>query len=377
MIVILFLITGTIHITKNLSATNSSVALSGQAIYEQNKNAVGILLNVVKLRSLNPFDTFEIETPLGGGSAFYINNKGDILTCEHVIENPGIIYVPGEKDWMILVVVEQKFVFITADNKRYNANLLGYDMDLDTALLNVPDNRNFTVAKLGNSDLARRGDTVYALGAPYLLPQTFTKGIISAVDRNIYLSYIDGLLQTDCPTNPGNSGCPMLNSSGEVIGILEAGIFGANDLGFLIPINNVNIDAMRNGQAVYPKIGFEVIPENFPRDGSPNLDETAEANILKEIILDPEEYNQISLENLKAIAMASRENSAIVFIVRDSDCQMKMGDIVLFANGTPIKDGMDLRLYLRHKKVGDKITIEYLRAVNGKMIKGIMEIVLK
>ncbi|MBU1027320.1 MAG: trypsin-like peptidase domain-containing protein [Candidatus Margulisbacteria bacterium] len=154
----------------------------------------------------------------GAGSGFIIDNRGYILTNEHVVRGASEINVTLK------------------DGRKLSAVITGVDESLDLAMIKV-EAGDLPVLKLGNSDKIRPGEWVIAIGNPYGFSNTVTAGIISATGRTIENLSKQNLIQTDAPINPGNSGGPLLNLNGEVIGINVAIVAGAQSIGFAIPIN--------------------------------------------------------------------------------------------------------------------------------------------
>jgi S1-C subfamily serine protease len=166
-------------------------------------------------------------TPQGGatGSGFVIDDEGHILTNAHVVE--------GAND----ITVE-----VGEDGEQREAELVGADPSSDVALLDVDESDDLTALELGDSDSAEVGDPVVAIGNPFGLDRTVTSGIVSAKQRQIQAPNgfsISDVIQTDAAVNPGNSGGPLLDSAGRVIGINSqiASSSGANDgVAFAVPI---------------------------------------------------------------------------------------------------------------------------------------------
>ena len=127
------------------------------------------------------------------------------------------------------------------DTKEYNAKVIGADPYMDIAVLKIETKDKFTPVKFGNSDKARVGDWVVAIGNPFGLGGTVTSGIISARNRDIGMTRYDDFIQTDASINVGNSGGPLFNLKGEVVGINTAiiapGQSGSIGIGFAIPAN--------------------------------------------------------------------------------------------------------------------------------------------
>ncbi len=156
------------------------------------------------------------------GSGFVIKQNGTVITNNHVIQNAEGILV--------------KFT----DGKEYEAKLIGTDPISDIAVLKIQSNKKFPAVKFADSDKAKVGDWVLAIGNPFGLGGTVTQGIISAINRDINMGRYDNFIQTDASINQGNSGGPLFNMSGEVLGINTA-IFsnsgGSVGIGFAIPAN--------------------------------------------------------------------------------------------------------------------------------------------
>ena len=155
------------------------------------------------------------------GSGFIIKKDGTIVTNNHVIANADDIIV-------------------RVDNKEYKAKVLGADPYSDIAVLKIQSSKNFNIVKFGNSDKSRVGDWVIAIGNPFGLGGTVTSGIISARNRDINLTRYDDFIQTDASINQGNSGGPLFNMDGDVIGINTAIISpsgASSGIGFAIPAN--------------------------------------------------------------------------------------------------------------------------------------------
>ena len=156
------------------------------------------------------------------GSGVIVDPSGTVLTNAHVVERATEIEVS------------------TADGKKHKAKLAGVDRKTDLAVLKLQGSGPYPAATLGDSDSVKVGDWVLAIGSPFGLQKTVTAGIISAKGRSIGQGPFDDFLQTDAAINPGNSGGPLVNMSGEVIGINSAILSrtGGNvGIGFSIPVN--------------------------------------------------------------------------------------------------------------------------------------------
>ncbi len=156
------------------------------------------------------------------GSGFIIDEKGIVITNNHVIKG-----------------AEDVFVRVNGE-KNIKAKIIGADPGMDLAVLQIESDQKFTPVKFGDSDTARIGDWVIAIGNPFGLGGTVTAGIISARNRSIGLSRYEDYIQTDASINQGNSGGPLFNMDGDVVGINTAilGQSGSIGIGFAIPSNS-------------------------------------------------------------------------------------------------------------------------------------------
>ena len=156
------------------------------------------------------------------GSGFIIEEKGLVITNNHVIQGAEDVYVRVN------------------GGKEYEAKILGADPGMDLAVLKIQSEETFVPVKFADSDKARIGDWVIAIGNPYGLGGTVTAGIISARNRSIGLSRYEDYIQTDASINQGNSGGPLFNMKGDVVGINTAilGQSGSIGIGFAIPSNS-------------------------------------------------------------------------------------------------------------------------------------------
>lgn len=157
-----------------------------------------------------------ILTDSGQGSGAIITEDGDIVTNFHVIQRARVVKV------------------LDYDKVLHNVKLIGFDRDYDIAVLRITSNETFDALDFGDSDDVKVGQTVVALGNPFGLDFTATQGIISA-----RRTASDGkeYLQIDVPINPGNSGGPIIDATGDIIGIANFKISGAEGVGFAIPSN--------------------------------------------------------------------------------------------------------------------------------------------
>jgi putative serine protease PepD len=207
-------------------------ALTARQVYDKAKNSVAYITAQVVETSASPFGGASTGTATGSG--FVVSADGYVVTNAHVVEGARSVRVK------------------IGDGPTTSARIVGRDTSSDLALLKVdPQGRTLTPLKLADSSRVAVGDPTYAIGNPFGLSRTLTTGVISALQRQISAPNgysIDDVLQTDAALNPGNSGGPLLNAAGEVIGVnsqIESNSSGASGeagnvgIGFAIPSNTV------------------------------------------------------------------------------------------------------------------------------------------
>ncbi|MBU4502921.1 MAG: trypsin-like peptidase domain-containing protein, partial [Nanoarchaeota archaeon] len=169
-----------------------------------------------------------IETDYGGGSGFFIDKEGYVITNHHVIQG----YEDGEKN----VTVKS---YDSGHSSNYKAKVIGYDYAHDIAVLKVDSKRDWKYFNF--ADIIKVGDIVYALGSPLEFDFSVSKGIISAKNREgINDKNVKDYLQTDAPINPGNSGGPLANEDGKVVGVNTWKRGFAEGLGFALESNKIS-----------------------------------------------------------------------------------------------------------------------------------------
>ena len=159
-----------------------------------------------------------IRTDVGQGTGFILDKNGYVVTNAHVLEGGRIIQA------------------ITSDQKVFDAILIGYNLDFDIALLEIPGTYDYL--ELGNSENVEIGEKVIAVGNPLGLQFSVSEGIVSAVHRQ-GVNNVNAYIQTDAALNPGNSGGPLINKQGKVIGINNFKISGSENLGFALESNYI------------------------------------------------------------------------------------------------------------------------------------------
>jgi serine protease Do len=161
----------------------------------------------------------EPDSRQGAGSGFIIDADGFIITNHHLVDGA------------------ERIVVSLADGRAFRATLVGADPAIDIALLKIPKAADLPVAPLGDSDALRVGEWVCAIGNPLGYVHSVTVGVVSFIGRKLFDRSLDDYIQTDAAINFGNSGGPLINARGEVVGINSAISSRANNIGFAVPIN--------------------------------------------------------------------------------------------------------------------------------------------
>ncbi len=253
------------------------------------------------------------------GSGFIIDEKGIIVTNNHVIQD-----------------AEDIIVRVNGD-KEYNATVIGADPLSDIAVLQLDTNEKFSPVDFGDSDKARIGDWVIAIGNPFGLGGTVTSGIISARNRSIGLSRYEDYIQTDASINSGNSGGPLFDMNGNVIGINTAilGRNGSIGIGFSIPSNSAKIvidQLIKFGETKRGWLGVRI------------------QDVTKEIA------EVEKLDDARGALVASvAENSP------SDNAGVKAGDIILEFNGQKIREMKELPIIVAKTEVGKKVEVKIWR----------------
>jgi len=269
------------------------------------------------------------------GSGFIIDTNGTVITNNHVIANA-------------------EDIIVRVNNKEYKANVLGADPYADIAVLKIKSKEKFTPVKFGDSDKARVGDWVVAIGNPFGLGGTVTSGIVSARNRDINLTRYDDFIQTDASINQGNSGGPLFNLNGEVIGINTAiiapGQTGSIGIGFAIPANAAStvIDQLIEfGETRRGWLGVRI------------------QEVTKEIA---------DIEKLK-----STSGALVASVSEDSPADkagLKAGDIILEFDGKKIDTMRKLPKVVANTKVGKSVVLKIWRnkkTISKRLVLGRLE----
>lgn len=307
---------------------------------EQNNIAVykKALPSVVNITSTAvAYDFFYGAVPQQGmGSGFVIDTEGHILTNNHVVEGARQLEVT------------------TSDKKKYKAQIVGTDPVHDLAVIQIP-NKSVPQAEIGDSKSLVVGQKVYAIGNPFGLSGTMTRGIISSI-RSLkgQRGFIDEAIQTDAAINPGNSGGPLLNARGQVIGIntmiLTGGVEQSAGIGFAIPINTAKAvldDLVHLGRVRRPEMGVRTIP--IGPDLADQMGLAAGAGLLIVEVVPGSAADRAGLRG--GTERAYLGNAPI----------MIGGDLLVAIDGQPVEDQQDLSHVMQNHHSGDTVTVTVYR----------------
>ncbi len=255
------------------------------------------------------------------GSGVIVSPEGYILTNNHVID--------GATDVRVTL----------SDKREFKARIIGADPKTDVAVLRI-DAKNLTPITIGDSSKVQVGDVALAIGDPFGVGQTVTKGIISATGRGgLGIEDYEDFLQTDAPINPGNSGGALINDRGELVGlntaIISHGSGGSQGIGFAVPANlarQVMDQVLKNGHVTRAYLGI------YPQDVTP------------------------------AMAKAFGEKDTQGIVVGDvspnspaKEAGIQRGDIILQINGKPVTDSNQLRMSVSMMQPGTELKLKTLR----------------
>ncbi|HEX2254744.1 MAG TPA: Do family serine endopeptidase [Thermoanaerobaculia bacterium] len=253
-----------------------------------------------------------------GGSGFVISPDGLIATNNHVVQGA---------DRLVVLL----------EGREYPAEVKGTDPETDLALIQIDAGRKLRYLRLGDSERLRVGDWIMAIGSPLSLEHTVTVGVVSAKGRSLQVldPSFENFIQTDAAINFGNSGGPLVNMAGEVVGIATLINFGAENIGFAVPVNTLKsiLPQLRDeGRVTRGYLGVEIS----------NLD----------------------YERARAFGLESTDG-ALVGTVREgqpaAEAGLRHGDIVLRVDAVEVEETRDLIDYVSAKRPGDTVELEVWR----------------
>lgn len=316
--------------TENIANENAvadfknSQPMTTQQVF--NKVAPAVVIVSTKGLMENGFTSQEVE---GIGSGFIINEDGDILTNYHVVEGA------------------QEVTVTLSTGKEVKAKVVNYDQTQDIAMIRLEgDVKVPAVAELGNSDTVKPGEEVIAIGTPLSkdFAQTVTKGVVSAVGRTVTTDNGKqvNLIQTDAAINQGNSGGPLVNAQGQVIGINTLKLAGgAEGIGFAIPINEVKSKLDVLSKPVLT-LGVKVREINEQLSKKYDLPE--------------------GIYVVEVVSFSPAEKAGI-----------KSGDVITYFDGKRVKTLEELNKIKNTKNAGDKVSVKVVRDGKTKTLELTLE----
>jgi S1-C subfamily serine protease len=283
------------------------------------------------------FDFFYGPVPEEGqGSGFVIDKEGHILTNAHVIDNA------------------RRLEVTLSNRKKYPAEVVGVDKSHDIAVIKIKAS-DLQPAVLGDSRSLQVGQKVYAIGNPFGLSGTMTRGIVSSI-RQVQEpggSYIDEAIQTDAAINPGNSGGPLLNSRGEVVGIntmILSNVGQSAGIGFAIPINAAKAvinDLVQFGRVRRPSLGIKPLP--IGPELAEELGLPSDNGVLIMQVIPGSAAERAGLKGGNQRAYLG--NTPI----------MLGGDLIVAIDGEQVSDLQDYAHFMNARRAGDSVTVTVWR----------------
>jgi S1-C subfamily serine protease len=347
-------------VTQTTSASTADLnggALTPTQIYDKYSAGVVEVLSTFSQSSLSPFGQSASSQALGSG--FVVSSDGYILTNAHVVEDN------GQRASSVAVVFKQP-TGNNADTTRVNATVVGVDETSDVALLKVDPKQTPTLdpLPLGNSSKVQVGESVVAIGNPLGYDFSVTSGIVSATNRNLQSpnnSVIPNGIQTDAAINSGNSGGPLINASGQVIGINEqiASQSGGNQgLGFAVPINtasSVMQQLKTSGTVTYAYLGVQ--------------GQTISADIAKALGLKVNQGVLVADVASGSPAAKAGIKGGSQQTVLQGQVYVVGGDVIEAVNGKAVTGADELAAAITQHKPGDTVTLTVLSGGSTKQIK--------
>lgn len=297
------------------------------------RTALPSTVNVSNIKLARNMFYGEVEVPQGAGSGFVYDNDGHIITNFHVVQGGSVFVVTFHND-----------------PKQYRAKIVGTAADKDIAVLKLEEKpANLTPIKFGSSKELIVGQSSFAIGSPFGLDYTLTTGVISALGRKIDGIggvKINDMIQTDAAINMGNSGGPLLDSSGLLIG-MNTVIFSTSGssagLGFAVPadtIKGIVPQLIAHGKVIRPGLGIGIVPDG-----------------MKHRIFGKEKGIIVSYVDEKGGAA----RAGIKGMTQDRFGRTYIGDIILSVDGQDVNSLDDIYQVLEKHKIGDTVKVKYRR----------------
>ncbi|MDD3940687.1 MAG: trypsin-like peptidase domain-containing protein [Candidatus Pacebacteria bacterium] len=272
---------------------------------------------------------------IGAGTGFIVSENGLIITNKHVVEDDEAVYS-----------------ILTNEGEAYDVEILSKNPVQDIAILKIKntENKNFEALRLGDSSSLKLGQSTIAIGnALGEFQNSVSVGVVSGLQRNVLaqgngtFENLEDIIQTDAAINRGNSGGPLLNLRGEVIGINTAVSMGGENIGFAIPINKAKRDleqVLNQGRIAYPFVGIRyiIIDEEYASDQDLSVN-----------------YGALIVKSKKG------ETSSVIPNSPAEKAGLREGDIVLELDGQKISKNNTLTKIIQNYFPGDKVTLKFLR----------------
>jgi serine protease Do len=277
----------------------------------------------------------------GVGSGFIVNPKGYILTNYHVVQDTARIIVGLQS------------------GEKYRGTIVGFDPETDVAVIKIDTPKDLPTVTLGDSNAAQVGDWVLAMGSPFGLDQTVTAGIISKKERESpYFNVFQRFLQTDAAINRGNSGGPLVNMHGEVIGMnsqIATSTGDYNGIGFALPANETNfvykqLIAQGKVKRGYLGITLDSVHDEFAKV-----------------------YGLSEAKGAIITSVTPTENGETTPAAKAG---LQPSDIIVEFENAPVVNAQDLIQRVASTPVGQQVSLTFLRDVNGKLDKKTVNVVL-
>jgi serine protease Do len=261
------------------------------------------------------------------GSGVFIAPDGYLLTNDHVVQNADKFTI--------------RFTDAKGVRRKLEAKLVGTDRQTDIALLKVePDKVPLAIAPLGDSDQLALGEWILAIGNPMNLTGSVSVGVVSGLHRQLGANFVEDYVQVEAPLNPGNSGGPILNARGEVVGIAAIGLFPANNIGFAVPMGLIAPyldDFKKRGRPSRGYLGITV------RDITPDLAEEEELDVQEGILV-----------------------TDVGFFSPAGRAGIEEGDVLVSYGGRKLEKARDLQMAVLRTRPG--ITVPIVVRREGKLV---------